>query len=239
MNLALIIGQRAERIRSLSACLEGLGMSTDTCADGAALACYPQIPRVIVWDDEGAAERASDPAAAGTPADGTPPSESANACVAPIQLWIAPPHVHIPAGGIRVPPPANESQLLAALLMAGYHLPDDAESNAIAQTLHDLVDGDATVVAELIDSLLDTAQTDLADYRTRCAEQNWPAAGALAHRIKGTARLAGCASLTRLCQRIERAAREEGSTTILPLNALFEPAQERLCTALGRLRLKP
>lgn len=229
MNLALIIGQRPDRIRGLTASLENLGMRIDACANRQALTDYPARPQVVVWDAD----------ARDMLTDGVAHDVPAAVSAASIQLWILPPDVPMPTTGIRVPPSATELQLLPALLLAGYHLPDDAECDAIPQTLNALVDGDAAVVAELIDSLLDTGQTDLADYRARCAEQNWAAAGALAHRIKGTARLAGCASLTRVCERIELAAREDGGTAVLALNALFEPALERLCTVLGRLRQTP
>ncbi|WMD20804.1 Hpt domain-containing protein [Achromobacter seleniivolatilans] len=222
MNLALIIGQRPDRLRAMSACLAGLGLATETCSGLAALQDYTGAPRVVLWDED-----ASDSPSAALPA---------TVAAAPIQLWILPPSVPMTQPGIRVPPPATEAQLLSALVNAGYSLPDDAECAAISQTLHDLVDGDTAVVSELIESLFDTAKADLADYRARCAEQNWSAAGSLAHRIKGTARLAGCRSLTQLCERIEMAARLEGRTAITPLNTLFEPALDRLCAELARLR---
>lgn len=222
MNLALVIGRDPSRLRELAARLTGLGLTVETCADEAILSGYPVTPRVVVWDRE---------APQATP--GTlPPAVAA----APIRLWISAPGAAGVGAGAHSAPSAAEPDLLHALLSAGYRLPDDAECAAIPRVLHDLVDGDSAVVAELIDSLTDTGLSDLAGYRARCAEQDWAAAGTLAHRIKGTARMAGCASLTQLCAHIEAAARNGDGAAIGQLNALFEPALERLCAVLRLLR---
>ncbi|CAB3714596.1 Hpt domain-containing protein [Achromobacter pestifer] len=222
MNLALVIGQRPERLRELAGRLEGLGLAVDTCADAAALSGYPATPRVVLWDED----------AWNAPGTALPAAVAA----APIRLRISASGTPSPGVDAVVLPSATEAALSHALLAAGYGLPEDAECAAIRQTLHDLVDGDAAIVAELIDSLLDTGQADLADYRARCDEANWIAAGSLAHRIKGTARMAGCASLVRLSERIEAASRNGIGETIIRLNVLFEPALQRLCAELSRLR---
>ncbi|MGE8452371.1 MAG: hypothetical protein ACN6OP_17465, partial [Pseudomonadales bacterium] len=75
MNTALIIGQRAERLRNLSACLAGLGFTTDTCADLTTLSNRTATPRVVVWDDDMANHR--------------PDAAPATVANAPISLWIA------------------------------------------------------------------------------------------------------------------------------------------------------
>lgn len=222
MNLALVIGRRPERLRELAERLEGLGLAVDTCADTAALSDYPAAPRVVLWDED----------ARGVPAKAQPAAIAA----APIRLMISASGTASTDIDAVALPSATEATLSHALLAAGYSLPDDAECAAIRQTLHDLVDGDSAIVAELIDSLLDTGQADLADYRARCAEANWVAAGSLAHRIKGTARMAGCASLVRLSERVEAASRNESGETVMRLNALFEPALQKLCAELSRLR---
>ncbi|MBB1596880.1 Hpt domain-containing protein [Achromobacter sp. UMC46] len=223
MNLALIIGRRPERLREIAERLEGLGLAADTCADSAALSGYAAEPRVVLWDDD----------AWDVPGQPLPAAVAA----APIRLRISASGTTAPGIDEVVVPGATEAALSRALLEAGYVLPDDAECAAIRQTLHDLVDGDPAIVAELIDSLLDTAQGDLTNYRARCAEADWAAAGSLAHRIKGTARMAGCASLIRLSERIEAASRNESGEAVMRLNVLFEPALQRLCAELSRLRL--
>ncbi|MCY1532350.1 hypothetical protein D9M68_676210 [compost metagenome] len=48
--------------------------------------------------------------------------------------------------------------------------------------------------------------------------------------------MAGCASLVRLSERIEAASRNESGETVTRLNALFEPALQKLCAELSRLR---
>ncbi|MFY0480015.1 Hpt domain-containing protein [Achromobacter marplatensis] len=222
MNLALVIGRRPERLRELAERLEGLGLAVDTCADAAALSGYPAAPRVVLWDEDTSLE-------ARTAVPGP-------VAAAPIRLKVSASGASCGDINAATLPSATEAALLQALLQAGYGLPEDSECAAIRQTLHDLVDGDSTIVAELIGSLLDTGQADLADYRARCAQANWVAAGSLAHRIKGTARMAGCASLVRISERIEAASRNESGEAVMRLNALFEPALQRLCTELSRLR---
>ncbi|MGY6268313.1 Hpt domain-containing protein [Achromobacter denitrificans] len=222
MNLALLVGRPPESLRELSAHLKGLGFAIDTCTNAAVLSGRQASPRLVLW-----VEDMSD-----APLNPLP----AAVVDAPIRLLVSASTARSAEVDAIVAPPASEADLLDALLEAGYGLPDDGECAGIRQTLHDLVDGDPAIVAELIDSLLDTAQADLAGYQARCAVQGWGAAGSLAHRIKGTARMAGCISLTRLCERIEEASRAEDGDAIRRLNTLFEPALQRLCAELGNLR---
>ncbi|WP_111824558.1 Hpt domain-containing protein [Achromobacter sp. HZ01] len=222
MNLALVIGSDPGRMRELCARLENLGLVVESCPDVAAMSGYSATPRVVVWDGKSPqASAALPPAAVGE---------------APIRLWIAPSGSAIADDEAYRARPIADSELLPALLSAGYCLPDDRECAAISAVLHGLVDGDAAVVAELVDSLADTGLNDLAGYRACCASRDWHGAGALAHRIKGTARLAGCASLTRLCEHIEAVTRSGDGAEVERLNTLFVPALERLCAELHRLR---
>lgn len=223
MNLALVLGPDPARLHELSTRLEGLGLVVDTCSDATELSGYPASPRVVVWD-------------LGLP--------RASAARLPAAVRAAPIHLRISPLGNAIPDieshPASsttESDLLQALLNAGYCLPEDSECAAIPNVLHGLVDGDSAVVAELIDSLTDTGLADLAAYRVCCADQDWTGAGTLAHRIKGTARLAGCASLTQLCEHVEAVTRNGDGAQVERLNTLFEPSLQRLCNQLHRLQL--
>lgn len=226
MDLALIISRRPNRARDLGARLEGLGLQVEACADTSTLAALQRTPRVVLWDDD-APDMPKGPV--------------------PAMVMAAPTHLRIWASatapawrmGAILLPTASEDELLAALLDSGYALPTDVECACISSALHKLVNGDAAVVARLVDSLFSSGQADLADYRARCAEKDWTAAGSLAHRLKGTTRMAGCASLTRVCERIESASRNEPIEEFTRLNALFEPAMSRLCDELQRLRRTP
>ncbi|QVQ26827.1 Hpt domain-containing protein [Achromobacter deleyi] len=225
MNLALIIGGRQGSLQELAGKLNGLGLQVETRPRASAIASDQALPRVLLLDED-----AIDALAGPVPI---------RIAAAPIRLAVSASDASIQGVQAVLQPPATEEALLQALLDAGYRLPADAECAAIPGALHDLVDGDQAVVAELIDSLLSTGQTDLADYRARCAEGDWAAAGSLAHRIKGTARMAGCASLTRVCERIESASRSDAGPVVLRLNAIFTPGVQRLCNVLRSLQVAP
>ncbi|RBL86296.1 hypothetical protein DDE05_11320 [Streptomyces cavourensis] len=102
--------------------------------------------------------------------------------------------------------PVRDADLLGALATAGYQAPAEQELAKVNETLLRLVNGNTAVTAELVSSLLVTALSDLADYQRECAERNWVAASARAHRLAGTARMAGCATLTALSTRARRSA---------------------------------
>ena len=130
--------------------------------------------------------------------------------------------------------PVDEGALAAALAGAGYVLPLPA-GPAIGRHVSQLVDNDPAVTAELIASLLDTNQSDLHHFQQACAAQCWPDVRACAHRIKGTAHMAGAAALAALSQRIETLARQGRGDTVLALAALYTPAVERLSRTLAAL----
>ncbi|CAB3663839.1 Hpt domain [Achromobacter denitrificans] len=224
MNRALILGKRHARMAELAGLLDGLGLRAQLHA--ADLGAGPEArPRVLLADED---------------ADGLQEGKlPAGVSDIPIRIAISGSGSPVPGMQAVVMPPATEASLARALLDTGYYLPADAECAAIAATLHDLVEGDSAIVGELIDSLIATGEADIAAYRARCAEGNWLAAGALAHRIKGTARMAGCASLTRLSERIEAASRAEADKLLPDLNAIFAPGVDRLCAALRELRRAP
>lgn len=225
MNLALIIGARPASVQELADKLNGLGLLVETRPGASAIAPDQALPRVLLLDED-----AIDPLAGPLPI---------SIAAAPIRLAVS--AADMPIQGVQavLQPPATEEALLQALLDAGYGLPADTECAAIQGALNDLVDGDQAVVAELTDSLLSTGETDLADYQACCVEGDWAAAGSLAHRIKGTARMAGCASLTRVCERIELACRSAAGPAVLRLNAIFTPGVQRLCNILRSLQAGP
>lgn len=222
MNLALIVGQRPASLNVLADKLTGLGLAVSMYPTISTLANSSITPQVLLLDAD-----ASDAQLESLPA---------HIAVAPIRLAISP--FGTPVAGVPkiIRPPATEEVLIRTLLDAGYRLPAEAECSAIPTILHDLTDGDRKLVLELIDSLVITGESDLREYQAHCAEGDWAGAGLLAHRIKGTVRTAGCASLTRVCERIESAARAETGKTLTCLNQIFEPGVRRLCTELYNLR---
>ncbi|MFD4841194.1 Hpt domain-containing protein [Achromobacter sp. NPDC058515] len=222
MNLALIIGRRQGSLQELASKLNGLGLRVETRPSVSAIAPDQAFPQVLLLDED-AIDALARPMPAGIAA-------------APIRLAVSASGTPIQGVQAVLQPPATEEALLRALLDAGYRLPADAECAAIKGAIHDLVDSDQAIVSELIDSLLSTGEADLAAYQARCLEGDWAAAGSLAHRIKGTARMAGCISLTRVCERIELASRSEAGSVVERLNVIFTPAVQRLCDVLRSLR---
>ncbi|MBO9357425.1 hypothetical protein GG851_25805 [Bordetella petrii] len=134
----------------------------------------------------------------------------------------------------RLPLPVTEASLAAALAAAGYAVPLPAHE-AILQHVGQLVDCDAEVTAELVASLLATNRVDLHKLRDACAAGRWPDVRASAHRIKGTAHLAGAAALAALSLRVETLAQQGQGETVRALMLLYEPAVERLSQALAIL----
>jgi len=225
MNLALLIGQRPASLHALESKLSGLGLRVTTCSDISTPSNVSIVPRVLMLDAD-----------AGDALTRPLPASIADT---PIRLAISPFGIPIAGAQQIIMPPVTEEALIRALLKAGYDLPAAAECTAIPALLHELADGDRPLVLELIDSLIESGESDLGEYQAHCAAGDWAAAGALAHRIKGTTRTVGCASLTRLCERIESAARTETGSTLMWLNQIFEPGVRRLCAALRGLKQDP
>lgn len=131
--------------------------------------------------------------------------------------------------------PVQDTHLLATLAATGYQTPADEELANISETLSRLVGGDRPATAELVASLLVTAVSDLDVYQRECAGSNWIAAGARAHRMVSSARMAGCATLTALSARAEALCAEGDTANIRALNLLLIPGIERLCATLRGL----
>ncbi|GEM_PF-1318858 len=131
--------------------------------------------------------------------------------------------------------PVREADLIGALASAGYLAPADLELAHINETLLRLVSGNRTVTAELVSSLLATAASDINDYRRECADRHWIAASSRAHRLAGTARMAGCDTLTALSIRAESLCAQGDVEDVQALNRLLVPGVERLCLALRQL----
>lgn len=129
----------------------------------------------------------------------------------------------------------SDTELIGALATAGYQSPTDEELASVNETLLRLVNGNVAVTAELVSSLLATAASDIDDYQRECADSNWIAASARAHRLAGTARMAGCPTLTALSTRAESLCAEGDTANIRALNRLLVPGIERLCTTLRGL----
>lgn len=223
MTTSLLIGRRTAGQPDLAAMMHGLGLQVIT-SDGASIPLPDSAASYVVVLADDALNVLAEPLLTIV--------ARASICIAVTSTGFA----GLPAMHASLAWPVSEGSLLNALLEAGYELPDGAECAGITATLHDLVDGDQAVVAELLESLIDTGVADLAAYQRCCAQGQWAAAGSLAHRIKGTARMAGSISVAQVCERMESAARNDGAATVLLLNALFIPSVRRLCDALSALR---
>ena len=131
--------------------------------------------------------------------------------------------------------PIAEDAVARALALAGFRLPLPGECDAIAAHVGRLVGGNVAVMAELVASLLATNRADVRGFRQACAAGRWADARGRAHRIKGTALLAGTASLARLGQRIETLAGQGQGDTVRALALLYVPAAQQLSDALAAL----
>ncbi|GAB1576321.1 Hpt domain-containing protein [Bordetella petrii] len=132
--------------------------------------------------------------------------------------------------------PITERAIAAALANSGYLLPLPGECPAIGRHISGLVEGDTAIISQLVASLMDTTSADLLGFQQACADQHWEEARARAHRIKGTAHMAGTASLARLSQRIEALAAQGQGETLRALHAIYVPAVERVLAALAALK---
>lgn len=131
-----------------------------------------------------------------------------------------------------LPIPWAESDLIRALVAAGYQIPSASEYVQIGPALLQFMGGDESIVVELVNSLIATGQADIADYLSACGKGNWNEARARAHRLTGTARMTGCKSVVKLCEHVERVAEQGDEATAIALNTLLVPTVERLCVAL-------
>ncbi|MDM9560295.1 MULTISPECIES: Hpt domain-containing protein [Bordetella] len=138
--------------------------------------------------------------------------------------------------GRVLPEPITEGVIATALANSGYLLPLPGECPAIGQHISGLVEGDTAIIAQLVASLIDTTSADLLCFKQACAAQHWQEVRARAHRIKGTAHMAGTASLARLSQRIEVLAEQQQADTLRALHAIYVPAVERVLAVLAALK---
>jgi len=131
--------------------------------------------------------------------------------------------------------PVAEGAVARALALAGFRLPLPGECDAIAAHVGGLAGGHAAVTAELVASLLATNRADVHGFQRACAAGRWTDARRSAHRIRGTALMAGTASLARLGQRIEILAGQGQGDTVRALALLYVPAAHQLSDALAAL----
>lgn len=100
----------------------------------------------------------------------------------------------------------------------GYtRLPAD-ERRAIAKALTHAARHDATLHAMLVTRLIEANTADLAALHKAIARRDWPGVHRSAHRLKGSAALARCATLVAAGKSLESAA-GQGSTIVV--NTLF------------------
>jgi HPt (histidine-containing phosphotransfer) domain-containing protein len=86
---------------------------------------------------------------------------------------------------------------------------------------------------ELVQSLVLTNTEDLAALSAACHARDWDQARAMAHRIKGTARMLDCQATVAVCQAIETASIRQDGDTVTALVPLLTQAIQRLLAALA------
>ncbi|WP_234707000.1 Hpt domain-containing protein [Cupriavidus metallidurans] len=108
-----------------------------------------------------------------------------------------------------------------------------ADAARLWPALDALTGGDADIRTELVQSLVLTNTEDLAALLAACDARDWDQARAMAHRIKGTARMLDCHATVAVCQAIESASIRQDGDTVTALVPLLTQAIQRLLAALA------
>lgn len=108
-----------------------------------------------------------------------------------------------------------------------------ADGERLWPALDALTGGDADIRMELVQSLVLTNTEDLAALSAACHALDWDQARAMAHRIKGTARMLDCQATVAVCQAIETASIRQDGDTVTALVPLLTQAIQRLLAALA------
>ncbi len=140
----------------------------------------------------------------------------------------------LPAGCAGVfPIGASDAELAGLLADLGYAPFSAADADGLWPMLDSLTGGDADVRAELVQSLADTNAEDLARLAEACHVRNWEEARAMAHRIKGTARMLNCHAMVAVSQSMENAAAHADGASTVALLRLLTAAVHRLLAVLS------
>ncbi|MES2007841.1 MAG: Hpt domain-containing protein [Pseudomonadota bacterium] len=135
--------------------------------------------------------------------------------------------------------PVNVGVLAHALAGHGFVAVSPSECAAVGTLLDTLAGGDADIVMDLVDSLVETNRTDLEMMRAALADGAWQRFGSGAHRIKGSARILECGALVTLCGRLESVAQFGDLATAQALLPILAPTLAQLDASLAALRPPP
>lgn len=135
--------------------------------------------------------------------------------------------------------PVNASSLARALAEHGFVAVSKDECAALGALLNALVGGDANIVRDLVDSLVDINRIDLDMMHAALADGAWQRFGGAAHRIKGSARILECDALVALCGRLESVAQFGDLATAQALLPILAATVEHLEASLMALRPPP
>ena len=133
----------------------------------------------------------------------------------------------------------NASSLARALAEHGFVAVSPGERVAIGTLLDTLAGGDADIVRDLVDSLVETNRADLETMRTALMDGTWQRFGSGAHRIRGSARILECAALVTLCGRLESVAQFGDLATAQALLPILAASVAELDATLAALRPPP
>lgn len=132
--------------------------------------------------------------------------------------------------------PVDASSLARALAGNGFVAVSTDECAALGTLLNTLVGGDADIVRDLVDSLVDINRIDLDMMHAALADGAWQRFGSGAHRIKGSARMLECAALVALCGRLESVAQFGDLATAQALLPILATTVAHLEASLMALR---
>ena len=88
---------------------------------------------------------------------------------------------------------------------------------------------------ELIETFIESSQTQMDSLHQALAEENGSGIEAAAHSLKGACYGQGAEELGELCKEMERKGRENDLTDITPLMREIEESRNRTCEALKQL----
>ncbi|WP_276288330.1 Hpt domain-containing protein [Cupriavidus basilensis] len=229
-------GVQALQISGLATVLAGLGFSVeqrDAAKPDAGPAQTERIRLALVWlahDHEGEPARSD---------FGLSP-DSLLFAVVPADAGKRVTHAaHGAAFDATLTAPVNASSLARALAEHGFVAVSPDECAAVGALLDTLAGGDADIVRDLVDSLVDTNRLDLAMMRAALTDGAWQRFDSGAHRIKGSARILECAALVTLCGRLEAVAQFGDLATAQALLPILAATVEHLEASLTAMRPPP
>ncbi|MDF3836011.1 Hpt domain-containing protein [Cupriavidus basilensis] len=141
-----------------------------------------------------------------------------------------------PAFDATLSAPVNARSVAQALAGHGFVALSPDECAAIGSLLDTLAGGDADIVRDLVDSLIETNRIDLDKMRAALEAGVWQCFGSGAHRLKGSARILECATMVTLCGWLESIAELDDLATAQALLPILAATVEHLEAVLTALR---